>query len=89
MLILSRNEGESLMISDNVIITVVGLSGNQVRLGITAPKEIHVHREEIYQRIQNEKNQNGHDKIIDKLTLPIIIQKRKRKLNAINFEKSS
>ncbi|MGH8593781.1 MAG: carbon storage regulator CsrA [Gammaproteobacteria bacterium] len=56
MLILTRRVGESVMIGDDVNITVLGIKGNQVRLGVNAPKEIPVHREEIYQRIQQEKN---------------------------------
>ncbi len=56
MLILTRRVGESLMIGDDVNITVLGIKGNQVRLGVNAPKEIPVHREEIYQRIQQEKS---------------------------------
>ena len=55
MLILTRRVSESLMIGDEVSITVLGIKGNQVRIGITAPKEIPVHREEIYQKIQAEK----------------------------------
>lgn len=55
MLILTRRMGESLRINDDISITVLGIKGNQVRLGIDAPREVEVHREEIYLRIQAEK----------------------------------
>ena len=59
MLVLSRRVGENLIIGDNITIQVLGISGRQVRLGITAPKEIAVHREEIYKRIQREKEEDN------------------------------
>jgi len=58
MLILTRRVGETLVIGDDVNVTVLGVRGNQVRLGVNAPKEVAVHREEIYQRIQKE-NDSG------------------------------
>lgn len=57
MLVLSRRLGETLIIGDDVKITVLGISGNQVRLGIAAPKNVSVHREEVYRRIQDEMGQ--------------------------------
>jgi len=59
MLILTRRVGETLMVGDEVTVTVLGVKGNQVRLGVNAPKEVAVHREEIYLRIQHEKTSDS------------------------------
>ncbi len=59
MLILTRRVGETLMIGDDVTVTVLGVKGNQVRIGVNAPRDTAVHREEIYERIKRE--QEGGD----------------------------
>lgn len=56
MLILTRRVGETLMVGDEVSVTVLGVKGNQVRLGVNAPKDVAVHREEIYDRIKKEQD---------------------------------
>ena len=58
MLILTRKVDETLMIGDDVTVTVLGVKGNQVRIGVNAPREIAVHREEIYLRIQRENEES-------------------------------
>ena len=58
MLILTRRVGETLMIGDSVSVTVLGVKGNQVRIGVDAPKDVSVHREEIFNRIKEEANED-------------------------------
>jgi carbon storage regulator len=59
MLILTRRVGETVVIGNDVTVTVLGVKGNQVRLGVNAPREVAVHREEIYERIQGEQPATG------------------------------
>jgi len=58
MLLLMRRVGEKIVIGEDIVVTVVGISGNQIRLGIDAPKNISIHREEIFQRILNEESED-------------------------------
>ena len=57
MLILTRRVGETLMVGDEITVTVLGVKGHQVRIGVNAPRDVAVHREEIYERIKNEQHQ--------------------------------
>jgi carbon storage regulator len=68
MLILTRRVGETVMIGNEVTVTVLGVKGNQVRIGVNAPKDVSVHREEIYERIKREEDQGegqGRSKLAD------------------------
>ncbi|MCP4993870.1 MAG: carbon storage regulator CsrA [Gammaproteobacteria bacterium] len=58
MLILTRRVGETLMVGDEVTVTVLGVKGNQVRIGVNAPRDVAVHREEIYERIKREEQES-------------------------------
>lgn len=62
MLILTRRVGETLVIGDDVTVTVLGIKGNQVRIGVKAPKNVTVHREEIFERIRQERAEEKADK---------------------------
>jgi len=64
MLILTRRVGETLMIGDEVTVTVLGVKGNQVRIGVNAPKDVSVHREEIYERIKREQDEDTSQEIV-------------------------
>ena len=59
MLVLTRNVGQLIKIGDDISLTILGVQGNQVRIGIEAPREVSVHREEVYNRIEAEKDPNG------------------------------
>lgn len=61
MLILTRRVGETVMIGDDVTVTVLGVKGNQVRIGVNAPREVAVHREEIFERIKREESGDEQD----------------------------
>jgi carbon storage regulator len=83
MLILTRRVGETIVIGDDVVVTVLGIKGNQVRIGINAPKDLSVHREEIYQRIQQEKGgtapeqqQLKQEEVVPQ-TIPVTVKKKR------------
>lgn len=69
MLILSRRIGETLVIGDEITVTVLGVKGNQVRLGVNAPKNVAVHRDEIYQRIQREASRQDDEEVTSEAEL--------------------
>lgn len=87
MLILTRRVGETIVIGDDVIVTVLGIKGNQVRIGINAPKTVSVHREEIYQRIQQEKNTTPKPEEATPATAPAPV-KKKRESKADKIDKN-
>ena len=71
MLVLSRHRDESIIIGDNIVITIVDIRGDKVRLGIEAPKEVPVHRQEVYEAIQRERTQSDTDeKVADEPASP-------------------
>ena len=65
MLILTRRVGEAVVINEEVTVTILGVKGNQVRVGVNAPKSVSVHREEIFERIKNERNQSSQSRTAD------------------------
>lgn len=70
MLVLSRNHGQSIIINDNITITVLGVTGNQVRLGIDAPKDVSINREEVQERVQASRSDPS-DKVCPKCQTPL------------------
>ncbi|MEK3789579.1 carbon storage regulator CsrA [Paenibacillus sp. FSL K6-1230] len=78
MLILSRNKGEKIMINDDIVISVIEISGDQVRLGITAPSHVSIYREEIYAIIQNQNKEAVHlNDNIENILYQIQVPKKK------------
>jgi carbon storage regulator len=65
MLILTRRVGEAVVINEEVTVTILGVKGNQVRIGVNAPKSVSVHREEIFERIKSERDSSAHPRTAD------------------------
>ncbi|MCB1624328.1 MAG: carbon storage regulator CsrA, partial [Pseudomonadales bacterium] len=76
MLILTRRVGESVMIGREITVTVLGVKGNQVRIGINAPKDVSVHREEIFHRIEGERGDHGEEPGSDESQGPESLKRR-------------
>jgi len=76
MLILTRRVGETVVIGDTVTVTVIGVKGNQVRVGINAPKDVAVHREEIFERIKREQASAGKSGPVASLAIPADVPSR-------------
>lgn len=80
MLVLSRKRDESIIIGDDVVITVVDIKGEQVKIGVTAPKTVSIHRKEVYEAIQEENRAAAKSKAQNLSGLVNVIQKRKAPL---------
>ncbi len=86
MLILTRKDAETITIGDDITVTILSVNGNQVRLGVVAPKDVAVHREEIYERIQQEKSSGNTTLSLrqPRQKKPEITVKRSRKVSTIS-----
>ncbi|HNY26275.1 MAG TPA: carbon storage regulator CsrA [Candidatus Sumerlaeota bacterium] len=79
MLILTRKSGETIRIGDNIAISVIDIRGNQVRLGITAPRNVSVHRQEVYEQIEEQNTQAAQVQALDKARVQDLWQKQGHK----------
>jgi carbon storage regulator len=79
MLILTRKSGETIRIGDNIAISVIEIRGNQVRLGITAPRNVSVHRQEVYEQIEEQNTQAAQVQALDKARVQDLWQKQGQK----------